>query len=55
MEKQTFHSNVINWSFLCTEKIKTFFAEFHTAGKNGKDFKYATQLTKIAHREQVLI
>lgn len=36
------------------DKIKTFFAEFHKVGKNGsKDFKYATQLTKIAHREQV--
>lgn len=36
------------------DKIKSFFAEFHKEGKNGsKDFKYASQLTKIAHREQV--
>jgi len=36
------------------DKIKRFFAEFHKTGDKGqKEFKYATQLTKLAHREQV--
>ncbi|XP_076058783.1 minichromosome maintenance 7 [Oratosquilla oratoria] len=36
------------------EAIKTFLAEFHEVGDDGrKKFKYAAQLTKLAHREQV--
>ncbi|CAH1245044.1 DNA replication licensing factor mcm7-like [Branchiostoma lanceolatum] len=38
------------------EKIKQFIAEFYTSGdKGGKDFKYAQQMVKIAHREQVAL
>jgi hypothetical protein len=37
------------------DKIKRFLAEFHKSGAKGlKEFKYATQLTNIAHREQVI-
>lgn len=47
-------AHYFSYCHISTDKIKTFFAEFHKVGKNGsKDFKYATQLTKIAHREQV--
>lgn len=49
----SYYISVLELFFFVLEKIKTFFAEFHKVGKNGKDFKYATQLTRIAHREQV--
>ncbi|CAH1782437.1 unnamed protein product [Owenia fusiformis] len=39
------------------DKIKSFLGEFYLDGPDGsgKDFKYAAQLIKIAHREQVAL
>lgn len=43
-------------SFHFLETIKTFLSEFCETNENGaKFFKYAEQLTRIAHREQVCI
>lgn len=42
------------WKF--TETIKAFLTEFCVTDENGsKVFKYASQLTNIAHREQISI
>lgn len=35
------------------ESLKTFFTEYCVQKRGGKTFKYAEQLTKIAHREEV--
>lgn len=51
------NNSVINlWNFVCVslESIKSFLTEFCESNENGaKFFKYAGQLTTIAHREQV--
>ncbi|KAF0312079.1 DNA replication licensing factor Mcm7 [Amphibalanus amphitrite] len=36
-------------------KLRQFLVEFHVKEGRRKDFKYASQLTSIAHREQVLL
>lgn len=40
-------------TIIFTEKLRTFFVEYCTQDDDGnKLFKYANQLTKLAHREQ---
>ena len=40
---------------LFSAKLRQFLVEFHVKEGRRKDFKYARQLTCLAHREQVLL
>ena len=40
---------------LLSAKLRQFLVEFHVKEGRRKDFKYARQLTCLAHREQVLL
>ena len=41
--------------FLFSAKLRQFLVEFHIKEGRRKNFKYASQLTLLAHREQVLL
>lgn len=53
--RASFHSNRMCASISSAETIKAFLTEFCETNESGaKFFKYSTQLTNIAHREQVI-
>lgn len=51
-----FNQKTRNKTFSLSETIKQFLTEFCTTDADGnKIFKYAAQLTRLAHREQIQI
>lgn len=57
-KKQFFIRYYIEEKNICAESLKTFLVEFCTSSltqNTQKHFKYAEQLTKLAHREQIVL